>query len=172
MGMVGGSYGGAIQLVTAAIVHRVDAILPTVSWNNLADAIYPNRTFKTAFDSLILLDLTEVGARVDPSLFPSFLRGALSGTLDPAGVATLSSSGPGDLVSQIAAPTLLIQGTADDLVPLQQAVTNAQLLTASGVPVKMIWFCGGHGACLDPVDQAAQANSHWDQLVWQNQYVK
>jgi ABC-2 type transport system ATP-binding protein len=49
------------------------------------------------------------------------------------------SSGPTVLVSAITAPTLLIQGTADGLFTLAQAVTNALRLDANGVPVDMIW---------------------------------
>ena len=58
--------------------------------------------------------------------------------------------GPGDLVSRITAPTLIIQGTVDNLFPLEEGVTNYDALQAKGVPVKSIWFCGGHGICLTP----------------------
>ena len=34
--MVGASYGGGIQLVTAAIDNRIDAIVPTIAWHALA----------------------------------------------------------------------------------------------------------------------------------------
>jgi ABC-2 type transport system ATP-binding protein len=33
IGMSGPSYGGGIQIVTAAIDGRVDAITPTIAWN-------------------------------------------------------------------------------------------------------------------------------------------
>ena len=56
---------------------------------------------------------------------------------------------PGDaLVDRIRVPTLLLQGTADTLFTLAEAITNYEILRGNGVPVKMIWFCGGHGACL------------------------
>jgi ABC-2 type transport system ATP-binding protein len=85
----------------------------------------------------------------------------------------LTASGPGTLVSDITAPTLLIQGTVDGLFPLSQANLNEQLLAANGVPVKMIWFCGGHGICLNPGDQSAQAALLTkDTLAWLDQYVK
>ena len=84
----------------------------------------------------------------------------------------LANSGPGSLVSDITAPTLLIQGTVDELFPLQQAVTNEQLLAANSVPVKMIWFCGGHGICLDPGDPLPKPLLLNDKLAWLNQYVK
>ena len=173
MGMVGGSYGGGIQLVTAAIDHRVDAIVPTIAWNSLTNSLYPNQTFMTSFGALLLLDLVQAGARINPQIYTAALTGDLLGLLSPSDVALLDSSGPGSLVSKITAPTLLIQGTVDGLFPLQQAVTNAQLLAANRIPVKMIWFCGGHGVCLDPgVDQADQASMILaDELAWVNQYV-
>src|SRR6476661_849798 len=42
IGMVGASYGGGIQLVTAAIDPRVDAIVPTIAWNNINTALAKN----------------------------------------------------------------------------------------------------------------------------------
>ncbi len=47
--MVGASYGGGIQLVTAAIDHRVDAIVPTIAWNNLNTSLYKNEAPKTSW---------------------------------------------------------------------------------------------------------------------------
>lgn len=44
VGMIGGSYGGAVQLATAATDHRVDALVPMVTWNDLAYALAPNAT--------------------------------------------------------------------------------------------------------------------------------
>ncbi|MEU6016430.1 CocE/NonD family hydrolase [Streptomyces sp. NPDC047515] len=42
VGMIGGSYGGAIQMATGAVDHRVDALVPLVTWNDLAYALAPN----------------------------------------------------------------------------------------------------------------------------------
>ncbi|TDE36853.1 alpha/beta fold hydrolase [Nonomuraea mesophila] len=42
VGMAGGSYGGAIALMTAAHDQRVDAIVPRITWSDLADALFPN----------------------------------------------------------------------------------------------------------------------------------
>jgi len=174
MGMVGGSYGGGIQLVTAAIDNRVDAIVPTIAWHALTESLYPKQIFKTAWGTLLLLALVETGARINPQIYTAALLGDTLGVIPRSAVALLERSGPGDLVSQITAPTLLIQGTADGLFPLAQSVANAQLLTASGVPVKMVWFCGGHGVCLDPgVDRAEQAGALLAaQLAWLQQYVQ
>ncbi|MES9506659.1 CocE/NonD family hydrolase [Streptomyces sp. NPDC000609] len=42
VGMIGGSYGGAIQLATAAVDPRVDALVPLITWNDLAYSLAPN----------------------------------------------------------------------------------------------------------------------------------
>lgn len=44
VGMIGGSYGGAVQLATASADHRVDALVPLITWNDLAYALAPNAT--------------------------------------------------------------------------------------------------------------------------------
>ena len=114
----------------------------------------------------------EAGATINPQIYSGVLTGALLGILTPSQQALLANSGPGSLVGDITVPTLLIQGTVDGLFPLQEAVTNAQLLAANNVPVKMIWFCGGHGICLDPPSPTQSALLLNDTLAWLNQYVK
>lgn len=178
LGMVGGSYGGGIQLVSAATDNnpldpRIDAIVPGIAWNTLNASLYPNQAFKTSWAALLTLDLLEAGARINPQIYTGVITGTLLGILTPSQQALLANSGPGTLVSNITVPTLLLQGTVDDLFPLSQAVINAQLLAANNVPVKMVWFCGGHGICLDPGDPAAQAALLTnDTLAWLDQYVK
>ncbi|MFD3955675.1 MULTISPECIES: CocE/NonD family hydrolase [Streptomyces] len=44
VGMIGGSYGGAIQLATASVDPRLDALVPLITWNDLAYALAPNNT--------------------------------------------------------------------------------------------------------------------------------
>ncbi|MGB8404771.1 MAG: alpha/beta fold hydrolase, partial [Mycobacterium sp.] len=171
-GMVGGSYGGGIQLTSAAIDPRIDAIVPGIAWNTLNAALYPGGAFKTSWATILVLDLLEAGARINPEIYGGILTGFLTSYLTQAQQDLLTASGPGTAVSNITAPTLLLQGTADGLFPLQQAVDNEEALTAAGTPVKMVWFCGGHGVCLDPINQAAQtALLTQDTLAWLNQYV-
>ena len=172
IGMVGGSYGGGIQLVTATIDPRIDAIVPGIAWNTLNSSLYPKDVFKTAWGTLLILDLMEAGARINPQIYEGILTGALLGFLTPSQQALLARSGTGTTAGTITAPTLLIQGTADGLFPLQEAVTNQQLLTDAGTtPVKMIWFCGGHGACLNPPSPIQQKLILNDTLAWLDQYV-
>lgn len=47
VGMIGGSYGGAIQMATAAVDHRVDALVPLITWNDLSYSLDPNNAART-----------------------------------------------------------------------------------------------------------------------------
>ncbi|MEV0672188.1 CocE/NonD family hydrolase [Mycobacterium sp. NPDC050441] len=171
MGMVGPSYGGGIQWVAAGTDNRIDAIVPTISWNSLNSSLYPNEAFKTSYAALLLLSLVTSGANINNQLYGGIFTGALLGVLTPEQQALLASSGPTALVNKVTAPTLIIQGTVDVLFPLQQAMDNAQILDANGVPVKMVWFCGGHGNCETPPGDSAEM-VQTATLSWLDTYVK
>ncbi|MEU6734243.1 CocE/NonD family hydrolase [Streptomyces physcomitrii] len=42
VGMIGGSYGGAVQLATASRDHRLDALVPMITWSDLGQSMLPN----------------------------------------------------------------------------------------------------------------------------------
>ncbi len=176
IGMVGASYGGGIQLVSAATDHRIDAIVPTIAWNTLNDALYPNQTFKSGWGTLLTAALLATFARPNSAVYPAAIYGDLTGMLTQDEQDLLAARGPGgtpDLVSQITAPTLLIQGTVDTLFPLSEADANATDLIAHGVPTKVVWFCGGHGLCVnDLLDQRDGALIQQQTLAWLARYVK
>jgi ABC-2 type transport system ATP-binding protein len=86
--------------------------------------------------------------RLDPHITSAFSEGASTGRISDENVAWFASRGPGKLVERIRIPTLLTQGTVDTLFTLDEAATNYAILRRNGVPTKMLWFCGGHGACL------------------------
>src|SRR5947209_1745922 len=100
----------------------------------------------------------------------SYQTGASGQPLTPEEVNFYASRGPGKLVKRIKIPTLLIEGAVDNLFTLQEAVTNYAILRRDGVPVKMLWFCGGHGICLtDPGDTALIDK---DTIGWLDRYLK
>ena len=171
VGMVGGSYGGAVQLNTAGSDPRVRAIVPGITFNSLLDSFYPSGSYLTSYGVGLLATLIAVGARLNPQIYTSTLSGTFLGYLTPSQQAFYASSGPTTLVDRITAPGLFIQGTVDALFPLQQAVTSAQTLAGNGVPAKMIWFCGGHGECLDPEDPDQGPNNMDDAMRWLDTYV-
>ena len=162
VGMVGGSYGGGIQLVTAAIDCRVDAIVPTIAWHSLETSLYKNATFKSGWGNF-LYDFAK-DKKLDEHIVSSHDEGNSSGVLSAANLAWYRDRGPGDLVKKINVPTLFIQGTVDTLFTLDEAVTNYEILKAKGVPTAMTWYCGGHGVCLTKAgDQSFNSRlaTHW-----------
>ena len=171
IGMVGGSYGGGIQLNTAGTDPRIKAIVPGITWNSLLDSFYPSGSYLTSYGVGLLGSLLLTGARISNVVYTSTLLGTLTGYLTKAQQAFYASSGPTTLVNNIKAPALLIQGTVDVLFPLQQAVNSAQGIADNGTPAKMIWFCGGHGECIDPENPAQGPNNVTDALKWLDTYV-
>ena len=169
MGMIGGSYGGGIQLVTAAIDCRPDALVPIVAWNSLTTSLYKADTFKAGWSNL--LAAAAMGADVDPTITRATEAGNTTGVIDPADMQWFADRGPADLVSDITVPTLIIQGTVDTLFTLDEGVSNHQLLDAAGVPTGLLWFCGGHGACLS-TDAPDEARVGGRAIAWLDHYVK
>ena len=53
LGMAGGSYGGGIQLVTAALDKRVDVIAPDIAWHSLVTSLYKDENLKQGWGTLL-----------------------------------------------------------------------------------------------------------------------
>jgi ABC-2 type transport system ATP-binding protein len=174
VGMVGGSYGGGIQLTAAATDPRIDAIVPDIAWNSLNSSLYPDNTFKTAYGSLLYLSLLTTGARVNDLIPRAILTGDIFGWITESAQAVLASSGPTTLLNQLQAPTLLTQGIVDVLFPLQQSLISAQTILGNpyDTPAKVIWFCGGHGVCNDPISDLQAPTLRDNALAYLEQYVK
>jgi ABC-2 type transport system ATP-binding protein len=170
VGMAGGSYGGGIQLVAAAADHRIDAIVPDIAWHSLLTSLDKYNTPKLGWGTL-LYDVAQLGgARLDPLIGESYETEVLGNPLTSAERHFYAASGPAALVGKIRAPTLLVQGTVDDLFTLQEAVDNYAILRRDGVAVKMLWFCGGHGVCLTAPGNTALIQR--DTLAWLDRYLK
>jgi ABC-2 type transport system ATP-binding protein len=146
VGMVGGSYGGGIQITTAAIDCRVDAIVPTIAWHSLGTSLDKSATVKQGWSQILY---SAAAARnIDPHIKSAYESGVATGRISAADNAWFISRGPGPLVGRITAPTLFVQGTVDTLFTLDEAVTNYGILRKRGTPTAMLWYCGGHGVCL------------------------
>lgn len=182
--MMGGSYGGGIQMTT--VDPRIKVIVPSIAWNSLNDSIYPNKIFKTAWANNLAEALLLTGAsslsRINSQITEALITGNLFGFISESGQAVLASSGPTSLMTKLNAPTMYVQGTVDALFPLQQALNNAQTqleenpyFDGEADQVKMIWFCGGHGVCTtQTLDQQAEqsATVFLENLLWVNKYAK
>ncbi|MER5179270.1 CocE/NonD family hydrolase [Streptomyces sp. NPDC002896] len=179
VGMVGGSYGGAIQMATAAVDHRVDALVPLITWNDLAYSLDPNNAvgatdvpgaFKWQWTNGFYL-IGEGQPLLVPSLDPSRINSlsclhfvsdacetvrTLNSGRYPADatrqlLAYARSVSPVSYLNQVKAPTLLVQGQADSLFNLNEAEATYRTLKANGVATKMIWQSWGHsGGLTDP----------------------
>ncbi|MFJ3417549.1 CocE/NonD family hydrolase [Streptomyces sp. NPDC086082] len=174
VGMIGGSYGGAIQLATAAVDHRVDALVPMITWHDLAYSLDPNNAvgqasrdvpgaFKWQWTNAFYL-IGETQPLTVPGLDPTrvnslscvhfvsracaIIRTLNSGSYPPAATADLLAYARGvspvTYLKQVKAPTLLVQGQADTLFNLNEATATYKTLTAQGTTTKMIWQSWGH----------------------------
>jgi ABC-2 type transport system ATP-binding protein len=163
VGMTGASYGGGVQLSAAAIDRRIDVIVPDIAWHSLTTSLYQDSTFKAGWGSL-LYSLGKANGTLDPHIDSAYFAGQSTGQISSEDEDWFRSRGPGDLVKRVKIPTMLVQGTVDTLFTLDEAITNYRILQHNGVPLKMLWFCGGHGSCLtDPgnTDRIEKASIAW-----------
>ena len=168
VGMVGGSYGGGIQLVTASIDCRVDAIVPIIAWHSLGTSLFKADTPKTGWATLLMVAAAQ--ASLDSAIMQANDHANADGTFTKADADFFLSRGPADLVSKITVPTLIIQGTVDTLFTLDEAVANYRLLQQAGTTVAMLWYCGGHGVCLTKGDDPRRVGDA--STAWLDRYVK
>ncbi|GAA1896582.1 alpha/beta fold hydrolase [Asanoa iriomotensis] len=100
----------------------------------------------------------------------AYQRIATTGRADQAAVDLLRRSSPATVLDRIKAPTLLVQGTADTLFPLSEADANARGIAATGTPVRVAWFTGGHDGGDGP--QSDRDRIKFLMAQWLDHYVK
>ena len=167
IGMAGASYGGAIQLITAAIDCRVDALVPQIAWHSLGTSLFKSDTAKRGWGDFLYTAAAKHS--LDPHITSAHTASDTTGVISAADTQWFLDRGPANLVKKITAPTLFEQGTIDTLFSLDEAVTNYNILKANGVPTAMLWMCSGHGVCLtNPGDQSSPATAA---LVWLDHYL-
>ncbi|MEU6123996.1 alpha/beta fold hydrolase [Streptomyces sp. NPDC047123] len=176
VGMIGGSYGGAVQLATAAVDHRVDALVPMITWNDLAYSLDPNNADDRAVPGAAKWQwmngfylIGEGQPLLVPSLDPSRINalGCLHFVTRACDTIRTLNSGrypadrsealqrfargvsPVSYLSKVKAPTLLVQGQADSLFNLNEAEATYRTLTAQGTTARMIWQSWGHSGGMD-----------------------
>src|SRR5450755_3319345 len=168
VGITGASYGGGIALLAAAYDHRIDAIVPQITWNNLATALFPNAAgggpltgvFKRQWAGLLFTQgsagfgaggqhapsqqVASQCGRFLPRICAIYRQVGTLGRPTSRAVSLLLRSSPASVASRIGVPALLIQGMHDSLFGLDQANANYQAIRRNGAPVDMVWFAGGH----------------------------
>ncbi len=172
VGMIGGSYGGQIQFAIAGQDDRLDALIPLITWNDLAYSLAPNNTSNRAgqvryrtpgvfkkqwsafFFGLGISDGVQ-GSTVDPDRntgCPNFARPACramaqmnaTGYPDEQTLRLAGSASVATYAKRIDAPTLLVQGQQDTLFNLQEAVATYRQLRRAGTETRMVWQSWGH----------------------------
>ncbi|MBJ7608219.1 MAG: ABC transporter ATP-binding protein [Candidatus Dormibacteraeota bacterium] len=174
VGMIGGSYGGAIQYATASRDARVRTIIPIITWNDLGYSLGPNNTspsllftdsppgvLKYQWTELFFADGIATPTQQPPTIPPpnpppceNFLLAVCqaeaesfaAGYPPPKTLALLrhaSMVGYGS-AGQVHIPTMFLQGEADTLFNLDEAVANYNLIKATGAPVKLVFQSWGH----------------------------
>lgn len=180
VGMLGGSYGGAVQLNAASIDQRIDAIVPMITWNDLSYSLAPNNTDQRGVSSrssgavkLIWgLGFSGLGmfagllnAKDDPSrllpcpnftsiVCPALVTGAVLGSFLPSTVRALRAISPVSHLSTVRAPTLLMQGQQDTLFNLNESLATYRALRKQGTEVKLVWQRWGHSGGPAPGEMA------------------
>jgi ABC-2 type transport system ATP-binding protein len=183
MGMQGASYGGAIQFATAQREPRIDAIVPIIAWHSLLTSLFKESTVKAGW-GLVLCGAGEgmgisqglfqpnpqTGGQ-DPVLTRTCANGVTTGTPPPPeDLAWFAARSRGEDLRRIRIPTFLVQGTVDTLFTLQEAMDNHAALSRNGIPLKMMWFCGGHGACTTGSGEAGHVERAI--IAWLDRWVK
>jgi len=175
VGITGGSYGGAAALLTASQDKRVDAVVADITWNDLSQALFPQSSndlteagpFKKiwtgTFFALATLQsayLGECGALTN-EWCAAYKSAVVNGQPSAAERKLLRSVSPASVISSIKAPTLLSQGQADSLFPLNESSQTAAVLKKNGVPISMIWHAAGHDGGADEKKYLQEQYSRW-----------
>ncbi|HET6479969.1 MAG TPA: alpha/beta fold hydrolase [Actinoplanes sp.] len=193
VGVVGGSYGGALALMLAGQDPRVDAIVPSITWNDLTNVFLPQAAdapapgvFKKGWAGVFFgnggaapegAQAPPAGATGNPAcgrfaadVCAAYLDVATTGDPDEKTLELLRRSSPVATAGRIKAPTLLVQGEVDTLFPLSEGDANARAIAAAGTPVRVAWFTGGHDGGAGP--QTDQDRVKFLTMQWLDHYVK
>lgn len=189
VGATGASYGGALALLLAGYDRRVDATIPIITWNDLGQALFPDRAgpapagtpaasaaegdgvFKRGWASLFFgsgsrpapgqeQEAPQVCGRFLPEVCDGYVAAVTTGR-EPADLASFfDRASPASVAGRITAPTLLVQGERDTLFGLDQADATARQIAAGGGTVAVSWFAGGHDGG-DPDERTTERMEAW-----------
>lgn len=141
--MDGFSYGGGIQLNTAAEDDRIDALIPRWAWHDLAYSNAPNGVLKSGWAGPLF-----VSGRQNGDLAPEFLQLAgpalQSGEPSEELLAYYRERSPVSKMDEITTPTLTISGWHDRLFWVNEALLNWEGILNNDVDSRLLLYDGGH----------------------------
>ena len=142
-GSTGGSYGGGFQLMTSSFDHRLDALAPEITWNDLTYSLAPNGAPKSDWLHILYNAAKATGTRIDPNIDTWYREVMLTNDIPEAAFDHLKGSSP--VPADITADVLLIQGVPDQLFNVNEALRNyAALENGAAGDVRLFTHLSGH----------------------------
>ncbi|MEM1247862.1 MAG: alpha/beta fold hydrolase [Acidobacteriota bacterium] len=173
IGTIGGSFGGGYQLLLAAFDPRVDAIVPTMTWNDLPRSLFGFGVLKQGWLEFECQMAVRGGTRTD-----RFFEQACGGSEQPGAALVEQLGSPEDVRSMLETwgrsglghletvwdqeatgrvldprlanveprpiDALLMQASEDVLFPLNEALANQRVLERGGGDVRLVVLRSGH----------------------------
>ena len=177
IGITGGSYGGAVSLLTAGYDTRIDAVAADITWNSLVHVLFPQnsddksgtgpykRIWAGTFFAIATLPNALLGdcGTFTKQWCAAFKHAVATGTPTPSEIKLMNLSSPSSIADKISAPTLLMQGEGDSLFPLAESTATAQAIVRAHpqTPISLIWHGGGHDGGLDESQHLRNATRDW-----------
>jgi predicted acyl esterase len=198
VGMDGESYAGGIQLNTAAVDDRLDALVPRWAWHDLRYSLEPNgrpldgaESYEDGVVKLgwaaALFGLGTAGSRgvtaggnhhpdtydtegLSPRIHEALVKGLATNDIPDDEEAWFRARSPSHKLAAIDVPTLLISGWVDTLFTPKEAVANFRGLRETGTDARLLLFEGGHvaGPGLLPGNEHTDAAA----LAWLDTHLK
>jgi alpha-beta hydrolase superfamily lysophospholipase len=166
IGALGISLGGGAVWNAAVAGVPFKAIVPVITWTNLANALAPQGLSKSGLVQLLASLVPQ--SRWDPDLLAA--SGSLLTSTNMSTVTTLASTrSPLSQLSSLSTPTLLIQGRRDFLFDIDQALAAYKLLKG---PKRLYLGDLGHSPGISPAT-APDAAIYWGEAAkWFDRYLK
>ncbi len=147
VGMIGESYGGAIQYIASAQDKRIAALVPVTTWYNLEYSLAPNGVPKSGWlDLLNIIGDWWNWNKFDPALKAAY-RDSKNGAISAASYQFLKTHQARWFCDTGQAPqadALIIQGFRDVLFPFNEGISAYQCLKNAGNDVRLLGVEGGH----------------------------
>ena len=166
IGALGISLGGGAVWNAAVAGVPFKAIVPVITWTNLATALAPQGLSKSGLVQLLASYVPE--SRWDPELLAA--KSSLITSTNMAAVTTLAASrSPLAKLSSLQTPTLMIQGRMDFLFDIDQALAAYKVLKG---PKRLYVGNLGHPPGISPAS-APDAAIYWGEAVkWFDRFLK